>query len=90
MVSPLAKRVPVVGIKNKVGSPLAIPVPVDNTKNKLVNPLAKHVPVVLTALLVRQVVRILQQHVHLEPMSVVLRALAIHALNVGYPILQTP
>jgi hypothetical protein len=33
--------------------------------------LAKHVPVVLTALLVRQVVRILQLVVLLEPMSMV-------------------
>ena len=43
-----------------MGRPLANHVPVDNTKNKVVNPLAKHVPVVLTALLVPQVVRILQ------------------------------
>ena len=35
------------------------------------SPLAKHVPVVLTALLVRQVVRILQLLVLLEPMLVV-------------------
>ena len=35
------------------------------------SPLAKHVPVVLTALLVRQVVRILQLLVLLEPMPVV-------------------
>ena len=38
---------------------------------KVVNPLAKPVKVVLTALWVRQVVRILQQHVPLEPMPVV-------------------
>ena len=37
---------------------------------KLVNPLAKHVPVVLTALLVPQVVRILQLLVLLEPTPV--------------------
>ena len=37
----------------------------------MVNPLAKHVPVVLTALLVRQVVRILQLLVLLEPLPVV-------------------
>ena len=42
-----------------------------NTKIKVVNPLAKHVPVVLTALLVPQVVRILQLPVLLEPMPVV-------------------
>ena len=35
------------------------------------SPLAKHVPVVLTALLVPQVVRILQLLVLLEPMPVV-------------------
>ena len=71
MVNPLAKHVPVDNTKNKVGNPLAKHVPVDNTKNKLGSPLAKHVPVVLTALLVRQVVRILQLLVLLEPMPVV-------------------
>ena len=38
---------------------------------KMGNPLAKHVPVVLTALLVRRVVRILQLLVLLEPTPVV-------------------
>ena len=37
----------------------------------MVSPLAKHVPVVLTALLVPQVVRILQLLAPLEPMPVV-------------------
>ena len=44
------------------------------------SPLAKHVPVVLTALLVRQVVRILQLLVPLEPMPVVLRAFVVHVV----------
>ena len=51
-------------------NPLAKHVPVDNTKNKVGNPLAKHVPVVLTVLLVRPVVHILQLLVLLAPMPV--------------------
>ena len=42
------------------------------------SPLAKHVPVVLTALLVPQVVRILQLLVLLEPMPVVQQPFVIH------------
>ena len=57
--------------KMKLVNPLAKHVPVVNIKLKVGNPLAKHVPVVLTALLVRQVVRILQLLVLLEPMPVV-------------------
>ena len=52
-------------------NPLAKHVPVDNIKLEVGSPLAKHVPVVLTALLVRQVVHILQLLVLLEPMPVV-------------------
>ena len=44
------------------------------------SPLAKHVPVVLTALLVPQVVHILQLHVLLEPMPVVQQPFVIHAV----------
>jgi len=51
-----------------VDSPRAKHVSVANTKLKLVNPLVIHVPVALTALLVPQVVRILQLLVLLEPM----------------------
>ena len=51
-----------------MANPLAKHVPVANIKIKVVNLLAQHVPVVLTALLVRQVVRILQLRVLLEPM----------------------
>ena len=47
---------------------------------KLVNPLAKHVPVVLTALLVPQVVRILQLLVLLAPMPVVQQPFVIHVI----------
>ena len=47
---------------------------------KVGNPLANHVPVVLTALLVRQFVRILQPLVLLEPMPVVQQPFAIHAV----------
>ena len=61
----------VVNQPRNVSAPLiAHPVPTC-TKIKVVSPLAKHVPVVLTALLVRQVVRILQLLVLLEPMPVV-------------------
>ena len=42
--------------------------------------IVKHVPVVLTALLVPQVVHILQLLVLLEPMPVVLRAFVIHVV----------
>ena len=61
-------------------NPLAKHVPVDNIKNKVVNPLAKHVPVVLTALLVPQVVRILQLLVLLGPMQVEQQPFVIHAV----------
>ena len=61
-------------------NPLAKHVPVVNFKLKVGNPLAKHVPVVLIALLVRQVVRILQLLVLLEPMPVVQRPFVIHAV----------
>ena len=44
------------------------------------NPLAKHVPVVLTALLVHQVVHILQLLVLPEPMPVVLHHRVIHVV----------
>ena len=54
--------------KIKVGNPLAKHVSVVNFKIKMDNPLAKHVPVAPTALLMPQVVHILQQHVHLEHM----------------------
>ena len=54
--------------KIKVGSPLAKHVPVVNFKIEAGKPLAKHVPVVPTALLMPQVVHILQQHAHLEHM----------------------
>ena len=50
------------------------------TKIKVVNPLAKHVPVVLTALLVPQVVRILQLPVLLEPMPVEQQPFVIHVV----------
>ena len=52
----------------------------ENTKTNRVNPLAKHVTVVLTALLVRQVVRILQLLVLLEPMPVGQLPFVIHVL----------
>ena len=65
---PLAKHVTVVDFKIKVGSPLAKHVPVVNFKIKMSSCLANHVQVVPTALLKPQVVRILQQHVHLEHM----------------------
>ena len=50
------------------------------TKIKVGSPLAKHVPVVLTALLVRQVVRILQLLVLLEPMPVEQQPFVIHVV----------
>ena len=50
------------------------------TKIKVGSPLAKHVPVVLTALLVRQVVRILQLLVLLEPMPVVQTPFVSHVV----------
>ena len=65
----------------KVGNPRAKHVPVVNIKLKLGNPLAKHVPVVLTALLVRQVVRILQLPVPLETMPVGQQLFVIHVVR---------
>ena len=50
------------------------------TKMKVDNPPAKPVPVVLTALLVPQVVRILQLLVLLEPMPVVQQPFVIHVV----------
>ena len=47
---------------------------------KVVNPRAKHVPLVLTALLVPQVVHILQLLVLLEPMQVGQQLCVIHVV----------
>ena len=68
---PLVKYVPVVNIKMKVGNPLVKHVPVVNIKIKVSKSFVHHVPMELTALLVRQVVRILQLLVLLEPMLLV-------------------
>ena len=60
-----------------------------NTKIKVGSPLAKHVPVVLIALLVPQVVHILQLLVLLEPMPVEQQPFVIHVVRENTMLKQT-